>query len=142
MLRECHQIMCGPNCVYLVSCDSNLIMSFGLLQKYQDDLADLPSVSGLQSTLYTGLTVALVATGASYLLQPQVCTSMLFLLLHACNKQSICQVSARIACLCCCNSLLIVCSQHWRHSSITPRAMSVSSSGGLWVQAWSPCCLL
>jgi len=41
------------------------------LKKYQDDMAALPSVSGLQSTLYTGLTVALVATGASYLLQPQ-----------------------------------------------------------------------
>ena len=49
-----------------------------VLQKYQDDLADLPSQSGLQSTLYTGLTVALVATGASYLLQPQVCILMLF----------------------------------------------------------------
>ena len=44
-----------------------------VLQKYQDDLADLPDNKGdLQSTLYSILTIALVASGAGYLLQPQV----------------------------------------------------------------------
>jgi len=43
------------------------------LQKYQDDLADLPdNKGGLQSTLYSLLTISLVASGAAYLLQPQV----------------------------------------------------------------------
>lgn len=49
-----------------------LTLLCGMMQKYQDDLADIPSQSGLQSTLYTVLTVALVATGAAYLLQPTV----------------------------------------------------------------------
>ncbi|KAL3158424.1 Meiotic nuclear division protein 1 [Trebouxia sp. C0009 RCD-2024] len=41
------------------------------VKKYQDDLADLPDNSGsLQATLYSVLTVALVASGALYLLQP------------------------------------------------------------------------
>ena len=48
-------------------------MSCCVLQKYQDDLADLPdNKGGLQSTLYSVLTIALVASGAGYLLQPQV----------------------------------------------------------------------
>ena len=47
-----------------------------VLQKYQDDLADLPQVNGLQSTLYSVLTVALVGAGAAYLLQPQVCQQL------------------------------------------------------------------
>ena len=42
------------------------------LQKYQDDVSDIPSQSGPQSLLYTALTVTLVATGAAYLLQPVV----------------------------------------------------------------------
>lgn len=44
-----------------------------VLQKYQDDLADLPDNNGdLQATLYSILTVGLVVSGATYLLQPQV----------------------------------------------------------------------
>lgn len=43
------------------------------MQKYQDDLADLPDNNGgLQATLYSILTVGLVVSGATYLLQPQV----------------------------------------------------------------------
>lgn len=43
------------------------------MQKYQDDLADLPDNKGdAQATLYSILTVGLVVSGATYLLQPQV----------------------------------------------------------------------
>ena len=43
------------------------------MQKYQDDLADLPdNKGGLQSTLYSLLTIALVSAGAAYLLAPEV----------------------------------------------------------------------
>lgn len=42
------------------------------VKKYQDDLADLPDNNGdLQATLYSILTVGLVVSGATYLLQPQ-----------------------------------------------------------------------
>lgn len=50
-----------------------------MLQKYQDDLADLPDNNGdLQATLYSILTVGLVVSGATYLLQPQVWAATIF----------------------------------------------------------------
>ena len=55
----------------LIQSDFTSCVAF--LQKYQDDLADLPdNKGGLQSTLYSLLTISLVASGAAYLLQPQV----------------------------------------------------------------------
>lgn len=56
------------------SCKQKTYKQFCLvMQKYQDDLADLPDNNGgLQATLYSILTVALVVSGAAYLVQPQV----------------------------------------------------------------------
>lgn len=49
------------------------------VKKYQDDLADLPdNKGGLQSTLYSLLTISLVASGAAYLLQPQETLELFF----------------------------------------------------------------
>ena len=46
-----------------------------LLQKYQDDLADLPQQRGsINSVVYTLFTVILVGAGAGYLLAPEVST--------------------------------------------------------------------
>lgn len=79
------------------------------LQKYQDDLSDLPNNNGLQSTLYSVLTVALVGAGALYLLQPQVCVScsslMHFLhsLTHSLDTWSWGQ--HWLLAYCCCNGL-------------------------------------
>lgn len=63
---------CFANVLPLLRAD----VCWSVLQKYQDDLADLPDTNGsLQATLYSVLTVALVASGAAYLLQPQVWAS-------------------------------------------------------------------